>query len=934
MKNKVRFFTILLTILLVSVVALAVISCDNGSSGGGKTEILPTLTKVKVIPDIYGHNGDEESDVCLTLNGGVVEKFSLEITISNPDKNEVVSFNYNDIVYSADRFSIDSTPSVIYVNNLTAPVKEGEFEIKIDEIIYVPKKGGTAKISNLEGNVKKVKIQPTFTLTLDYSSANLQEGEEPVKVLENDFMAHFNLPPSSDMNDSETNDITKHVYGWNGYIFDGWYTEKDGKGTKYNNLDAYSLYKDVTLYAHYARAFKYTKGETEITITGLTKEGLNTSFNVDIPSEIEGLPVRKISAQAFAGACTGKTVILPQTMVEIGDYAFANCTGLKIDLGSTEKIGDMAFSNCGLMVLGKEGLFLLGEASLPSTLKEIGESAFRGCSWLTRSKNPYRDGMFRPEDPTLMLPASLEKIGDYAFLESGFHAVYFHADSNITQENFGIGVFEGSKKLSAIYTSYAHTTSGPQITTSGKSGIEVIPQNTFYNCTALKNSLSSITIKLNEGIKSIGELAFASSSTGMTELTYITFPDSLEEIGVQAFANTALNRVEFKKTSNLKTLGDYCFENSDFEEISIYSLTTYGKSPFWGNTNIKAINLLCYNVPTYVAPTLLEGGTGLTRKTKYYVRSGLLNAYRSKTSSWASDDTQDYICSYDHIATDTSGLKLCFEPINAVTGELDPQSTDVRITSIFDTSREIRVPKEIYFNDVYYNVVSVGKYFVHDQITKVRLPHTLVRIEERAFYTCKTLYECLWVNASGNDLTRDKNKDVSLTYIGANAFNNTALTYFYSNTKLEVIGEQAFHNCPNLKNVVLDNCTQLDIMASAFSQSGIEYLAIGFNVERIYNAVFQGNDKLNVVLIRLENLPFAGQDKYGNDEYPLFSPLGYCPNISKVYLFSNNALNNFTASKTPNGQNNVWANIKDVSGNSKYEIYSGSWEEALDHYNL
>ena len=228
----------------------------------------------------------------------------------------------------------------------------------------------------------------------------------------------------------------------------------------------------------------------------------------------------------------------------------------------------------------------------------------------------------------------------------------------------------------------------------------------------------------------------------------------------------------------------------------------------------------------------------------------------------------------------------------------------------------------------------MGKYFVHDQITKVRLPHTLVRIEERAFYTCKTLYECLWVNASGNDLTRDKNKDVSLTYIGANAFNNTALTYFYSNTKLEVIGEQAFHNCPNLKNVVLDNCTQLDIMASAFSQSGIEYLAIGFNVERIYNAVFQGNDKLNVVLIRLENLPFAGQDKYGNDEYPLFSPLGYCPNISKVYLFSNNALNNFTASKTPNGQNNVWANIKDLSGNSKYEIYSGSWEDALDHYNL
>ena len=928
MSKKGKIISIILALCLVVIVAFTAISCNDGSgSNDGTTEILPTLTKVKIIPEAYGHNGDEESDVCLSLSGGKVERFHIEITISNPDKREILSFNYNDLTYESDHFDAESTPSRIVVKNLTAPVQEGSFEVKIDEIKYA-NTSGTAKIYGLKDNVKRVVIQPTFKLTLDYSKANLNDGEEAIKVVDNEYLAHFNLPSDNDMNETSTTVEDKHVYGHNGYIFAGWYTEEGGQGTQYLPNDSYHLYKDITLYAHYARAIKYVQEENYLVVTALTPEGVSTSFDIIIPSEIDGLPVRKIGYRAFAGSATNKTIILPDTIVEIGDYAFANSTGLKIDFGSVEKIGLMAFSGCGKITLGKNRNFFSGSATLPNTLKEIGNSAFRGCYWNTRSLNPYNSSSFRPELPTLLLPPSIEKIGNNAFMESGFYAVYFSSASNLTLDNFGTSVFEGSKNLSSIFTSFAHLESGPTFTTSGKSGVVDFPARTFYNCTALKTSMSAPNVKLNEGLESIGELAFASSGEGMKEFTYLTLPNSLLEIGKQAFANTALSTVTFNKESKLQKLGDYCFENSKFEEITIYNLRSYGMAPFWGNTKIKAINILSPTLPTYTETNVW--GAGLTRKTKYYVKKELLNSYRSENSSWAKDDVQDYVCAYDFITEDSYGTKLCFEPINDE-GELDFNSTNVRITSVFDLNKEIRIPRTILYNDVTYNVVSVGKYFVHDDVTKIRLPSTLERIETRAFYTCDVLYECVWMNEN-QELNRGMNKDIALRYIGQDAFNGSAITYFYSNKKLEVIGKQAFHNCKNLSTVVLNYGTQLCVMGSAFSQSGLRTLAIGLNVERVYDSAFQNNQSLTVVLIALSAVPLANGENYPGLGS---SPLGYCDNINKVYLFSNNALTAFTSSKTPNGQINGWSGVKNPNGTTKYEIYSGgTWEEALDYYNV
>lgn len=99
-------------------------------------------------------------------------------------------------------------------------------------------------------------------------------------------------------------------------------------------------------------------------------EGCDDVFiTLEIPEEIEGLPVREIAENAFAGEERITKVILPNSVSKIGREAFA-------------------------------GSIKLREVILPSSLEEIPESCFAGCVQLRAP----------------ILPSSLEKIGDFAFI--------------------------------------------------------------------------------------------------------------------------------------------------------------------------------------------------------------------------------------------------------------------------------------------------------------------------------------------------------------------------------------------------------------------------------------------------------------------------------------------------------------------------------------
>lgn len=59
------------------------------------------------------------------------------------------------------------------------------------------------------------------------------------------------------------------------------------------------------------------------------------------------LPVVGVNSSAFSDCETVTSVILPESVTSIGDYAFDSCTGLKkLEMPGVATIGHWSFRNC------------------------------------------------------------------------------------------------------------------------------------------------------------------------------------------------------------------------------------------------------------------------------------------------------------------------------------------------------------------------------------------------------------------------------------------------------------------------------------------------------------------------------------------------------------------------------------------------------------
>ncbi len=939
---------LLVACMLVTAFVLSACSTGGGSTQGDKKDgILPTAT-IKLVPEVNGLT-EEGNLVCLSASNGDVERLDVVINLANPDKYEILSVEYytevvengetvhTDFKVESENFGYDSDTSVVYLRNVSVGKRAGSVKLGFNTIRYKYKTERRA-IAGISGTEFTVLIAPEFELTMDISECKpRKDGSTQIKV-KNDFASGISVKSDYDMNLTNSDE----AYGVDGFIFAGWYTEPNGAGTRYSNKDTYLFYSDITLYAHYERAVTYSvatsdDGEEYAVVTGLSLAGKASSFTIDIPEELDGYVVREIGYMAFSGVGAGRQFILPDTLYKIGDYAFNACTGLQIHLASVRQIGNFAFADCGKIILGKASSFAYErESGLPTSLTKIGNYAFRGTGWDASVINPYRDGGYYKSDLTLILPASLKTIGDGAFTSSLFKTVYFRTGIDVV--SLGDSVFEGSTALENVYTSFDFKSTGAgHIDVSTGDGLEKISDRMFYNCTSLSSKVGSENVKLAEGLKTIGDLAFASSGKGMTKLEYIKFPDSLESLGTESFANTNLTKVEFGTGSKLKVLGKWCFENSKFTEITLYSLTQYKEAPFWGNTNLERINILTDNVPTYSTPD----SVGLGRNSKYFVKASMLNGFRN-SSSWNptsgyfeeySYKPSDYVFAYDYIV-ENDDLSFCYEPISS-SGDYDADSKEVRIVCVFGTKKDIAVPQTFVIDAESYKVVSVGRYFVHEGVTKIKLPSTLKSIEKYAFYAT-ALYDVKWtVDGSVKALDAVSADELSLETIGEWAFYATSISKFYSNTALRSIGKEAFKYCLNLSKIVLNKGTSLVVEGGAFSTCGGNVtsgtaLAISRNVVAIGRSAFQDNANLRVVYMEPATVPEAP-----GGGYPAISPFTGCNALEAVYVFNKDALDStivgsFTSTAKLNGYANVYSGLKKADGiTSAYVLADISWTDAV-----
>lgn len=128
---------------------------------------------------------------------------------------------------------------------------------------------------------------------------------------------------------------------------------------------------------------------------GISVTGTSVSMDaLEIPDEIDGLPVLEIAPEAFANRTEIRTVVFPKNLIQIHSHAFDGCFGIEslVFPNTLEIIGPHAFDSCINLssVNFNEGLELIEynafhncdieKLIFPNSLIEIEKMAFRNNS--------------------------------------------------------------------------------------------------------------------------------------------------------------------------------------------------------------------------------------------------------------------------------------------------------------------------------------------------------------------------------------------------------------------------------------------------------------------------------------------------------------------------------------------------------------------------
>ena len=344
-------------------------------------------------------------------------------------------------------------------------------------------------------------------------------------------------------------------------------------------------------YREYRRgAYRYTVENGEATIT----EYVGTEANVTVPDTIGGKPVVAIGTDAFADQLTLKSVTLPDSVTRIEFGAFFRCISLEsVTLGEgIREIDALVFNQCDKLTYNKyENGSYLGSPENPylalarmSPMVEtavfhpdtrvICGDAFEDCGKLKDLIIPEGilsiGGFALPSLKTISFPATMEHIDSLAFSDcrtpseitvAEGNTVYKSVDGNLFSYDGTRLIRYASGKEDQTYTvpdgtviiegnAFEYAKHLTEVTLPDS--VEEIGDQAFLYCEGLK------TLPLGKGLRIIGGQAFGFCKS----LTEVTIPDSVEQVNYFTFSFCEkLERVVIG--SGVTHLGDEVFYDCD-----------------------------------------------------------------------------------------------------------------------------------------------------------------------------------------------------------------------------------------------------------------------------------------------------------------------------------------------------------------------------------
>ena len=318
--------------------------------------------------------------------------------------------------------------------------------------------------------------------------------------------------------------------------------------------------------------------------------------------------ISKIEQSKYSGCTNLKgNLIIPDTVVSIGNYAFSNCTGftgsLVIPPGVTS-IGSYAFSNC----TGFNGSLVL----TPSSYCRIGNNAFEGCSGFTGplvisydlslGANAFQNWGVVENDITIGID----------FIEANFWSNYFSnttftgsliMDSNV----IGIGAyaFEGCSGFTGSLVIPS------SVSCLGSTNPLPFP-DTYFNNLVFSN-WGTVENNLTIGIINIPNNFWSNYFSNTTFTGSLILNSSVTGIGAYAFEGCSGFTGSLEIPSSVLSIGTYAFSNWGTAEINLNIGIINIPNNFWSNY---------FSNTTFTGSLVLSSGATIIGMYAFYGCSG------------------------------------------------------------------------------------------------------------------------------------------------------------------------------------------------------------------------------------------------------------------------------------------------------------------------
>ena len=437
-------------------------------------------------------------------------------------------------------------------------------------------------------------------------------------------------------------------------------------------------------------------------------------------------------------------IIIPDTheglpVKEIGSSAFFGCsslTSIEIPAGVTS-IGDSAFYRCSNLesVTFAEG----------SGLTTIGGDAFEYCSSLK----------------SIEIPAGVTGIGDWAFngcsnlntlyydgsIEDWFNIEFGGSYSNPL--HYGAELYIGGELVTEVVVPASITTIGDcqfygctsLISITIHSGVTSIGNYAFSGC----SNLESVTFAEGSQLTSIGSSAFS----GCSSLTSILIPAGVTSIGHAAFSScSSLTLIDIH--AGVASIGDYAFQNcSNLTVVSFAEgsrLTTIGWYAFYECGSLTSIE-----IPAGVTSIGSSAFSGCYLTIVYNY---------SNLAITAGSSDYGYVAYYAEVVLTEDNLANVKDENGYVTYT---DGEEVLLLGYLGSEKDIVIPE---------GVTRIAKYaFYEDDIVSVTLPESLTTIGNSAFSGCYNLKEVY--NNSSLNITAGNNSYGYVAYYAVKVHNSS-----------------------------------------------------------------------------------------------------------------------------------------------------------------